>query len=125
MRHRLMLLAVMLAGVSASAESATSAQNAGAPPATSGTAATGKKLYADYYCYACHGTEGQGGRDGSRIAPNPPPFDSLRALVRKPSGNMPAYTSRVVSDQELADIYAFLRTIQQPPSLKSIPLLSQ
>src|SRR5204862_719250 len=73
-----------------------------AASATSGNPDTGKKLYTNYYCYACHGTEGQGGRDGARIAPNPPPFNTLRTYLRKPSGAMPPYTSTVVTDQELA-----------------------
>ena len=122
--------AIVAAGLRASAQNPAPSvgQNAAAPSApsaTSGNAANGKKIYTDYYCYACHGTEGQGGRDGARIAPNPPPFNSLRTYVRKPTGNMPAYTSKVVGDQELADIYAYLKTIQPPPSVKNIPLLSQ
>ncbi len=36
---------------------------------------------------------------------------------------MPPYTVKVVSDQELADIYAFLMAIPQPPPIDSIPLL--
>jgi hypothetical protein len=38
---------------------------------------------------------------------------------------MPPYTSKVVSDAELGDIYAFLKSIRQPPQVKSIPLLNQ
>jgi len=37
---------------------------------------------------------------------------------------MPPYTVKVVSDKELADIYAFLQSISQPPAVKSIPLLN-
>ena len=37
---------------------------------------------------------------------------------------MPPYTSKVVSDSELADIYAFLQSLPQPPAAKSIPLLN-
>ena len=109
----------------ACATAVASAQGPPAPSGTSGNADTGKKLYANYYCYACHGTEGQGGRDGARIAPNPPPFNTLRAYLRKPIGAMPPYTSKVVTDQELADIYAYLKTIPPPPLLKDIPLLAQ
>jgi hypothetical protein len=36
---------------------------------------------------------------------------------------MPPYTSKVVTEADLADIYAFLKTIPQPPSVKDIPLL--
>jgi len=36
---------------------------------------------------------------------------------------MPPYTSKVVSDADLADIYAFLQARPQPPALDSIQLL--
>jgi ubiquinol-cytochrome c reductase cytochrome c subunit len=79
----------------------------------------------NYYCYACHGTVGQGGRDGARIAPNPPALATIVRYVRRPTGQMPPYTSKVISDQELADIYAFLKSIPGTPSAKSIPLLNR
>jgi mono/diheme cytochrome c family protein len=60
-----------------------------------------------------------------RLAPNPPALATIVAYVRRPSGQMPPYTSRVISDQELANIYAFLRTIPAPPPTSSIPLLNQ
>jgi ubiquinol-cytochrome c reductase cytochrome c subunit len=100
------------------------AQNAPADRST-GNADNGKKLYTTYYCYACHGTEGQGGRDGARIAPNPPSLATVRSYVRKPSGNMPPYSTRVVTDEELADIWAFLKTIPAPPPVRNIPLLNE
>jgi len=36
---------------------------------------------------------------------------------------MPPYTAKVVTDQDLADIYAFLLTIPQPPTIESVPIL--
>ena len=36
---------------------------------------------------------------------------------------MPPYTTKMVTDQELADIYAFLLTIPAPPAVDSIPAL--
>jgi cytochrome c1 len=38
---------------------------------------------------------------------------------------MPPYTEKVVSGQEFADIYAFLKSLPEPPKAKSIPLLNQ
>ena len=38
---------------------------------------------------------------------------------------MPPYTAKVVSDQELADIYAFLLTIPTPPAANTIPILAR
>ena len=37
---------------------------------------------------------------------------------------MPPYTAAVLSNQDLADIYAFLAARPQPPALSSIPLLA-
>ena len=45
--------------------------------------------------------------------------------IRHPTGQMPPYTSKVISDSELADIYAYLKSQPTPPSGKSIPLLNQ
>ena len=93
--------------------------------APAGNSDTGKRLYTSYYCYACHGTVGQGGSAGARIAPRPIAYAAFLRYVRKPSGGMPPYTSKVISEQELTDIYAFLRTVPAPPAAQSIPLLNQ
>jgi cytochrome c553 len=84
----------------------------------------GKRLYAKYGCYECHGYQGQGSTAaGPRIAPSPIPRDAFMAYVRQPSGEMPPYTERVISDAELADIRAFLATIPKGPNSSEIPLL--
>jgi mono/diheme cytochrome c family protein len=88
-------------------------------------ATNGKKLFSKYGCYECHGTQGQGTTAGARLAPKPIASAALIAYVRRPSGQMPPYTSKVVSDAELADIRAYLASIPEPPPAKSIPLLNQ
>jgi len=60
---------------------------------------------------------------GPRIAPDPVPLDVLMRYVRKPTGEMPPYTAKVVSDQELADIYAYLQSRPHPPAAKAAALL--
>ena len=104
------------------------AQTPGAAPraqnAPAGNAQNGKKLFTSYGCYECHGREAQGGAAGPRIGPNPPAFAAFQRYVRQPAGQMPPFTSKVVSDAELADIYAFLQSLPQPPPAKSIPLLN-
>jgi mono/diheme cytochrome c family protein len=97
------------------------ASKSGAAPA--GNAQNGKKIFESYGCYQCHDHDGHGGA-GARLAPNPLPFAAFMRYVRRPTGEMPPYTGKVVSDQELADIYAFLQTMPQPPPVKSIPLLN-
>ena len=104
-------------------------QAAGSAPkkdsAPAGNAEKGKRLYENYGCYQCHGHAAQGGSAGPRLGPGPIPFVALVAYVRHPSGQMPPYTSKVVSDPELADIYAFLKSVPPPPPVKSLPLLNQ
>ena len=90
-----------------------------------GDAAKGKQLFLNDGCYQCHGREGQGGAAGARIAPGPVPLKVMIAYVRHPTGQMPPLTAKVVSDAELADIYAFLKTIPEPKPVKDIPLLNQ
>jgi len=87
-------------------------------------AARGKQLFVKDGCYECHGTMGQGGT-GPRLAPRPISLPALMAYVRKPSGNMPPYTSKVMTDAELADVRAYLASLPAPPALKSIPQLNQ
>jgi mono/diheme cytochrome c family protein len=88
-----------------------------------GNAENGKRVFTNYYCYACHGTEGQGGAGPRLIARAT--ADPLIRYVRKPSGVMPAYTSTVISEQDLIDIHAYLKSIPPSPPAKSIPLLQQ
>jgi mono/diheme cytochrome c family protein len=90
----------------------------------SGNSENGKKLFLRDGCYECHGYAGQGGA-GARLAPKVLPVDSFIKYVRRPTGAMPPYTPKVASDQDLADIRAFLATIPEPPPAKDIPLLKQ
>ena len=38
---------------------------------------------------------------------------------------MPPYTEKVLPNDDLADIYAYLQSIPKPADYKSIPLLNQ
>jgi len=88
------------------------------------SAPNGKKIFDSYGCYQCHDHDGHGGV-GARLAPNPIPFAAFSKYIRQPTGEMPPYTKKVVTDQELADIYAYLQSIPQPPPAKSIPILNK
>ena len=85
----------------------------------------GKRLFVKDGCYQCHGYQGQGGVAGPRLAPRPIVLIALTAYVRHPTGQMPPYTSKVLSDTDLADIHAYLSSIASPPPAKDIPLLNQ
>ena len=89
-------------------------------------AENGRRLFARYGCYQCHQLEAQGAAaTGPRLGPHPIPFANFTKYVRRPTGQMPPYTAKVVKDSELADIYAFLESLPAPPPVKDIPLLSQ
>jgi mono/diheme cytochrome c family protein len=95
----------------------------GAVPA--GDAASGKAKFDRVGCWQCHGRQGQGGREGPRIAsPVPMAWPALSSFVRTAKRNMPPYTEAVLSDKELADIYAYLRSIPPAPDFTTIPLLN-
>jgi mono/diheme cytochrome c family protein len=94
--------------------------------APQGDAVKGKAHFDRVGCWQCHGREGQGGREGPRIAaPVPMAYAALAGFVRTTSGDMPPYTEKVLSNQELTDIYAYLQSIPAPPDHKTIPLLAQ
>ena len=88
---------------------------------------TGKKIFMKDGCYECHGREGQGAAQasGPRIGPPQRLIRPFINYVRQPTGQMPPFTKEVISDQELADIYAYLQTRPRPASSKDIPLLNQ
>ena len=100
---------VLVAAVSAQ----TPAPQSNAAPA--GNAETGKKLFVSYGCYQCHGYEAQGSNaTGPRLGPRPIAFAAFSRYVRQPSGQMPPYTTKVVSDADLTNIYAFISSRPAP-----------
>ena len=97
---------------------------AAAQDAPRGNPTTGKQLFDSKACYSCHGYVGQGSREGPRLAP-PMPFPAFVAQLREPRGIMPPYKEAILSDQQAADIVAYLASLPRAPDPKSIPLLQQ
>jgi mono/diheme cytochrome c family protein len=96
-----------------------------APPAPAGNAESGRKLYVDRACWQCHGLVAQGGGiAGPRLAGRVEAWAAFSSYVRRPTEEMIPYTSQVLPDGELADIFEWLRTLPPPPSVESLPLLS-
>ena len=91
-----------------------------------GNVEAGKKVFTKDGCYECHGHEGQGAAQGAgpRIGPPMLSQEALIKYVRQPTGQMPPYTSKVISDQELADIFAYLQSRPKGTPGKDIPLLN-
>ena len=95
-----------------------------APP---GDAGNGKRLYLADGCFTCHGRSGQGGAfngPAPSLAKTDMPFDGFRAQLRDPANDMPAYSAVVLSDQEIADMYAFVQSLPGARSAKEISILN-
>ena len=95
-----------------------------AASAQAGRVEAGAAIYRKVGCFQCHVNEAQGGANGPRIGPDPIPFARFTTYIRNPSGEMPPYTEKVLSAQDLADIYAFLQARSRPPALNTIPQLA-
>lgn len=106
--QKLILLAILVPGLSL-------AQNA----------ENGKRIFVRDGCYQCHGYSGQGTIAGARIGPPVLNAQGMIRYIRRPAGAMPAFTDKVLSDQEVNDIYAYLKTMPAPKPVKDIPLLNQ
>lgn len=84
----------------------------------------GKRLFEAKACYQCHGWQGQGGLAGARLAQTKLNLAAFRAIVRNPPpGGMPPYRTSVLSDQELADLFAYIQSFPAPKPAAEIPLL--
>jgi mono/diheme cytochrome c family protein len=88
------------------------------------SAERGRTLYQEKWCHSCHGTAGQGGERGAgpKLAPNPFPYEAFAAQTRRPRSSMPRYPVEALTEQDLADIYAYIASIKARPA-KDIPAL--
>jgi mono/diheme cytochrome c family protein len=94
-----------------------------APP---GDAGAGKRVYLADGCFECHGRVGQGGAflgPAPVLAQTELPFDAFKQQLRDPSNNMPPYAAAVLSDGDLTDIYAYLRSLPGRPEPKDLPAI--
>ena len=110
---------------SATAPAAAPAQPGQAPAAApAGRVDIGAAIYRKVGCFQCHVNEAQGGANGPKLGPDPVPFARFSQYVRRPTGDMPPYSEKVLSAQDMADIYAFVRARPRPPAVNAIPLLA-
>jgi mono/diheme cytochrome c family protein len=103
------------------------APGATAQEAPQGDAASGKRIFLKEACFTCHGRVGEGGAYNGPapiLAHTALPFDAFKGQIRNPINDMPAFSSAVLSDKDIADIYAFVQTLPGPSSPKSIPILN-
>ena len=108
------LVTILLTGVVALAQQAT----------PTGSVENGKRTFVRTGCWECHGYAGQGGRDGARLADTALSAAQLTRYVRKPTGAMPAYIDKVLSDQELADLWAYVKSLPAKQA-KDVPMLME
>src|SRR5262245_27188713 len=89
-----------------------------------GNAERGKSLFTGALrCASCHGTTAESG--SPRLVPMKRTQADFIAFVQKPTANaMPTYGDQ--SAQALADVYAYLRSINAatPPPVEKIPILN-
>lgn len=117
---------LLTAAASIALRSESLAQTATSPSRTAAlvpNAENGKDVYLRYSCYACHGYAGHGGA-ASRLVPMRLSLSAFSAFVRKPA-SMPAYTAKVLSEQQLADVWAYVKTLPESPPARAIGLLNQ
>ncbi len=87
-----------------------------ATPAAAQDAARGMELFNELECSSCHGEHAQG-EMGPAIAGTKKTLAQVRLQVRAPSSRrMPTFEVEDVSDEGVADIYAYLQRLG-PPSL--------
>ena len=97
-----------------------------------GNVQRGEKLYLDYSCWSCHGYTGETGT-GNRLNPLRFNLEGFISYVRRPPRpllphgvgmRMLAYDGPEVSDQNLGDIYTYLKSLPSgSPPIEEIPLL--
>ena len=81
-----------------------------------------------YGCWQCHGIQGQGSimtSGGKTLAPGPLPYEGFAAFVRSTNRTMPPYSEKILPNEDLADIHAYLASIPKTADPKTIPLLNQ
>ncbi len=98
-----------------------------------GDAEDGALLYYQHGCYACHGYSGYGRQDlnntGSPLLLNEVIFSAFlrgRQDVAPlfPSTNMPNYPVNALSDNNVEDIYAYIRSMpRNTPETGGVPTL--
>ncbi|RQU32804.1 cytochrome c [Burkholderia cenocepacia] len=75
-------------------------------------AEAGRAIYMRKGCFECHGSVGQGSiMSGPALAPSPVPLKAMTAYVRAPKGQMPVYSKKILSDEDLSLIHAYLASI--------------
>lgn len=96
-----------------------------ATSAVAADATKGREVFVKAGCWSCHGFNGQGGNAGPRIAPDPMAPDTLASFIRNADKTtMPPYTEKNLSNDDVANIHAWLASQPKPKNWKEIPQLA-
>jgi cytochrome c553 len=79
-----------------------------------GVVERGRQTFMRVGCYQCHGREAQGASTGPRLGPDPLPLAAFTRAIRTPRSDMPPYSAKILSDAELADVYAYVAARPRP-----------
>ena len=126
MTYIVILLTLIVSAGSMPALAQSSSSGANAEP--KGDVERGKKMYITHGCWACHGYQAQGGAmnpnaTGPRLHGSLAPWPAFSKYIRQPTRNMIPYTEKVLPEQNLADIYAWIKSLPPPPPMSSLPIL--
>ncbi|MSQ28638.1 MAG: cytochrome c [Dehalococcoidia bacterium] len=80
------------------------------PPPPAGNFQSGRQVFVTVGCSTCHRADGTG-LVGPRIANTNLSFAEVLGQLRSPREGMPPFGPETVSDQQVRDIYAFLKSL--------------
>lgn len=112
---------LLIAAGTAAVQAQQGTSKASAAPA--GNIEKGKETFKKFGCSACHGYTAQGGT-GPRLAQNPITYAAFVRYVSRPKRSMPPYGDQL-KESELADIFAFIKSVPPSPAPKDIPMLNE
>ena len=98
-----------------------------AQDAPKGDVANGQKVFLADGCYECHGRVGEGGAMNGPapiLAKTKLPFEAFKGQLRNPANDMPPYPDTLVSDQQVADMFAYLQSLSGPRPVTDLPILN-
>ena len=81
-------------------------------PAQSQSAQSSGQAAFDRVCKICHGPEARGDA-GPRLVPFSREYEELLAIVREGTGQMPPISARQLSDENVAQIATYLKSLSQ------------
>jgi ubiquinol-cytochrome c reductase cytochrome c subunit len=104
------MLRILLAALAVATPAAAQLPPASPQHLAGGPASPASSLYVRIGCSQCHGDAGQGGAAGPAL--NSHVFAAFAAQVRRPVREMPPYTEKVLSDEDLQGLFKFIQAMK-------------